>query len=154
MESKMKSRKTKTATTKMWANDANCKELLKYLKAMQKAAQTKAGKESGSNDLPRTVQVTTEYLNALRKAVGQLIDPETAEVNWWHVEMIDPYGDHEYIPPHFQCTGRAHFARAPGTDVWIDSEDLPEATNKRLCEIHSSRSGQTAAKMKSRQRNR
>ena len=38
----MKSRKTETATKKMWANDANCKELLKYLKAMQKAAQTKA----------------------------------------------------------------------------------------------------------------
>ena len=150
----MKSRKTKTATKKMWANDANCKELLQYLKAMHKAASTNPTKESGSNDLPKTVQVTTKYLNALRKAVGKLIDPETAEVNWRYAEMIDPYGDYEYIPPHFQCTGRAHFARAPGTDVWIDSEDLPDATIKRLSEIHSSRSGQTAAKMKSRQRNR
>jgi hypothetical protein len=148
----MKSRKTKTATKKMWTSDANFAKLLKYLKAMHKAARTKPSKKTRSNDLPRTVRVTTEYLNALRRAVGQLIDPETADVNWWHVEMIDPYGDHEYIPPHFQCTGRAHFARAPGTDVWIVSEDLPEATHKRLCEIHSSRAAQTAAKMKSRQR--
>jgi hypothetical protein len=139
MESKMKSRKTKIATKKMWTNDANFKELLKYLKAMHKAGRTKPKKKTGSNDLPRTVQVTKEYLNVLRRAVGQLIDPETAEVNWWHVELIDPYGDYAELPPHLQCTGRAHFARAPGTDVWIESGDLPEATHKRLCEIHSSR---------------
>src|SRR6185312_1318957 len=53
--------------------------------------------------------------------------------------MVDPYGDYAELPPHSQCTGRAHFARAPGTDVWIESADLPEATHKRLCEIHSSR---------------
>ena len=96
-------------------------------------------KKTRSNDLPATVEVTVEYLNALRRAVGQLIDPETAEVNWWHVEVIDPYGDYAELPPHYQCTGRGHFARAPGTDVWIASGDLPEGTNKRLCEIHSSR---------------
>jgi hypothetical protein len=146
MESKMKSRKTKKSTEKMWANDVSTAEVVKYLNAMHKAARTKPKKETGSNDLPRTVQVTKEYLNALRRAVGQLIDPETAEVNWWHVELIDPYGDHDYVPPHFQCTGREHFARAPGTDVWIASGDLPEATHKRLCEIHSSRPGQSAAK--------
>jgi hypothetical protein len=99
-----------------------------------------------SNELPRTVEVTKEYLNALRRAVGQLIDPETAEVNWWHVEMVDPYGDYTELPPHSQCTGRAYFARAPGIDVWIESADLPEATVKRLREIHNSRPGQTAAK--------
>ena len=99
----MKSRKTKKSTEKMWANDVSTAEVVKYLNAMHKAARTKPKKETGSNDLPRTVQVTKEYLNALRRAVGQLIDPETADVNWWHVEMIDPYGDHEYIPPHFHA---------------------------------------------------
>ena len=120
----MKSRKTKTATKKMWTSDANFAELLKYLKAMHKAARTKPGKKTRSNDLPTTVEVTVEYLNALRRAVGQL---------------IDPYGDYAELPPHYQCTGREHFARAPGTGVWIASGDLPEATHKRLCEIHSSR---------------
>ena len=135
----MKSRKTKTATKKMWTSDAKFTELLKYLKAMHKAARTKPSKKTRSNDLPKTVEVTVEYLNALRRAVGRLIDPETAEVNWWHVEVIDPYGDYTDLPPHYQCTGREHFARAPGTGVWIASDDLPEATHKRLCEIHSSR---------------
>jgi hypothetical protein len=133
----MKSRKTKTATKKMWTSDPNFTELLKYLKAMYKAARTKPSKKTRSNDLPRTVRVTTEYLNALRRAVGQLIDPETTEVNWWHVEVLDPYGDYAELPPHYQCTGREHFARAPGTDVWIASRDLSEATYKRLCELHS-----------------
>jgi hypothetical protein len=137
MESKMKLRKTKTATKKMCINDVNFNDVLKYLKVMHKAASIKENKKTRSDDLPSTVQVRKEYLNALRKAVGQLIDPETAEVNWWHVEMLDPYGDYAELPPHFQCTGRAHFARAPGTDVWIESADLPEATHKRLCEIHN-----------------
>lgn len=105
------------------------------MKALFKARRAKTNKKTRSNELPRTVEVTTEYLNALRRAVGQLIDPEMAEVNWWHVEMADPYGDYAELPPHFQCTGRAHFARAPGTDVWIELADLPDATYERLCEI-------------------
>jgi hypothetical protein len=142
MEIKMRSCKRKTPTE----NDVQTAEVVKYVKALLKAARTKTNKKTRSNELARTVEVTTEYLNALRRAVGQLIDPETAEVNWWHVEMLDPYGDYAELPPHSQCTGRAYFARAPGTDVWIESADLPEATVKRLCEIHNSRPGQTAAK--------
>ena len=138
----MRSRKRKTQTE----NDLQTAEVVKYVKALFKAARTKTNKKTRSNELPSTVEVTTEYLHALRRAVGQLIDPETAEVNWWHVEMLDSYGDYAELPPHLQCTGRAHFARAPGTDAWIESADLPEATDKRLCEIHSSRAGQTAAK--------
>jgi hypothetical protein len=141
MEIKMRSCKRKTPTE----NDVQTAEVVKYVKALFKAARTKTNKKTRSNELPRTVEVTKEYLNALRRAVGQLIDPETAEVNWWRVEMVDPYGDYAELPPHSQCTGRAHFARAPGTDVWIESADLPEATHKRLCEIHSSRARQTAA---------
>jgi hypothetical protein len=142
MEIKMRACKRKTPTE----NDVQTAEVVKDVKALLKAARTKTNKKTRSNEPPRTVEVTTEYLNALRRTVGQLIDPETAEVNWCHVEMLDPYGDYAELPPHFQCTGRAYFARAPGTDVWIESADMPEATHKRLCEIHSSRAGQTAAK--------
>ena len=142
MVSKMKLRKTKPATKKTQTSDKPSAQVrLEYLKTLDEEVRTKPNKKRIS-----TVEVTVDYLNALRKAVGQLIDPETAEVNWWHVEMLDPYGDYAELPPHFQCTGRAHFARAPGTDVWIESADLPEATHKRLCEIHSSRPGQSAAK--------
>jgi hypothetical protein len=139
---KMRLRMRKTQTE----NDLQTAEVVKYVKALFKATRANTNKKTCSNELPRTVEVTTEYLDALRRAVGQLIDPETAEVNWWHVQMADPYGDYAELPPHSQCTGRAHFARAPGTDVWIESADLPEATCKRLCEIHSSRARKTAAK--------
>lgn len=138
----MRSRKRKTQIE----SDLQIAEVVKYVKALFKAARTKTNKKARSDELPRTVEVTTEYLNALRSAVGQLIDPETAEVNWWYVEMLDPYGDYAELPPHFQCTGRAHFARAPGTDVWIESAHLPKATVKRLCKIHSPRAGKIAAK--------
>jgi hypothetical protein len=105
---------------------------VEYLRALHRAIGRRT-------DNGPTVKVPVKYLRALRRAVGWLIDPETAEVNWWHVEVIDPYGDYTDLPPHYQCTGREHFARAPGTGVWIASGDLPEATHKRLCEIHSSR---------------
>ena len=87
----MRSCKRKTPTE----NDVQTAEVVKYVKALLKAARTKTNKKTRSSELPRTVEVTTEYLNALRRAVGQLIDPETAEVNWRHVGMLDPYGDYE-----------------------------------------------------------
>jgi hypothetical protein len=135
----MKSNNTKTLMKKKRTNEESIvvEGVLKFLKALRKVARAKANKRTRSNDLPSTVKVSVKYLRALRRAVGQLIDPETADVNWWHVDLIDPYGDHEYLPPQLQCTGREHFARAPGTDVWIACGDLPEATYKRLSEIHS-----------------
>lgn len=92
----MRSCKRKTPTE----NDVQTAEVVKYVKALLKAARTKTNKKTRSSELPRTVEVTTEYLNALRRAVGQRIDPETAEVNWRHVEMLDPYGDYAELPPH------------------------------------------------------
>jgi hypothetical protein len=82
----------------------------------------------------RTLEVSEEYLNALRKAVGRLIDPETAETTGLHAYVIDPYGDYPDLPPECQCIGKVGFARAPGTDVWIADQDLPAATYKRLVE--------------------
>ena len=38
----------------------------------------------------RTVEVTLEYLDALRKAVGRQINPETAEVFWTYAQTLDP----------------------------------------------------------------
>jgi len=46
----------------------------------------------------RTVEVTAEYLDALRKAVGLQINPETAEVAWTFANTFDPYGDDPNLP--------------------------------------------------------
>jgi hypothetical protein len=42
-----------------------------------------------------TIEVTKKYLDALRKAVGLHIDPDTAEVEWTYSYTVDPYG---YFP--------------------------------------------------------
>jgi hypothetical protein len=33
-------------------------------------------------------------------------------------------------PPELACSVREYFARAPGSDVWVAFDDLPEATVK------------------------
>ena len=68
-----------------------------------------------------------EYLDALRKAVGLQIDPETAEVEW------------TYAQEEYQQVGREYFARSPGSDVWVWFGDLPEATQTALWEKHRSK---------------
>jgi hypothetical protein len=86
-----------------------------------------------------TVEVTAEYLRALRKAVGLHIDPETAEVMWDYALTLDPYGDNRDLPEECQQVGREYFARSPGSDVWIDFGDLPQRTRDALWEKHESK---------------
>jgi hypothetical protein len=81
---------------------------------------------------PDTIEVSVEYLDALRKAAGLAIDPKTAEVMWWYAQTLDPYGDYPSIPDECDQVGRAYFARAPGSDVWINFFDLPQATEDAL----------------------
>src|SRR6266699_3201172 len=86
-----------------------------------------------SKDVP-TVEVTVKYLRALRKTVGLQIDPETAEVEWVYAQTLDPYGDDPDLPEECQQVGREYFARSPGSDVWINFRDLPEAPRTMLWE--------------------
>jgi hypothetical protein len=65
-----------------------------------------------------------------RRQVGLTIDPATAETTFWWADMNDPYHilDEKY---HEGQSGREYFARNPG-GVWVDFNDLPEATRKAL----------------------
>jgi len=85
-----------------------------------------------------TVTVTAKYLDALRKAAGLHIDPETAIVNWEYRYTCDPYGDHPDLPT-YQQIGREYFARSPESNVWVLFEDLPDATHDALWENHKRR---------------
>jgi hypothetical protein len=80
----------------------------------------------------RMIPVLAEYLRALRREAGRVIDPETAEVGTkvWR-EVLNPYGD-DPVPPEFQCVGSTFFVRRPGSDVWIEVGDLPEDTWKKI----------------------
>jgi hypothetical protein len=84
------------------------------------------------------VTVTWKFLKALLQVAGQQIDPETAEVDWDYAEVLDPYG---LFPPEeqYSCVGRAYFARAPGSNVWVEFGDLPDATRESLWRRHSSK---------------
>ena len=63
---------------------------------------------------------------------GRMIDPETAEVTWAYRQIIDPYGVISDLPEECDCVGRVHFARAPGSDIWVWFGDLPEDVVKKL----------------------
>jgi hypothetical protein len=86
-----------------------------------------------------TVGVTVKYLDALRKAVGLQMDPETAEVEWIYAQTLNPYGDDLDLPEEYQQVGREYFARSPGSDLWINFGHLPEATQTKLWEKHKSK---------------
>jgi hypothetical protein len=73
---------------------------------------------------------------AIRKEAGLKIDPETAEVEWTYGNIGDPYGV-KALPE--DCIGRIYFARSPGSDVWVDFDDLPDATRDALWDKHKSK---------------
>jgi hypothetical protein len=87
----------------------------------------------------RTVEVTVKYLDALRRAVGLQIDPETAEVEWTYALTLDPYGDDPDLPEEYWTVGREYFALSPGSGVWVWFGDLPDATRSALWEKHKSK---------------
>ena len=40
----------------------------------------------------RTLDEDTKAWLAIRKEAAKTIDPATAEVTWWHRQVVDPYG--------------------------------------------------------------
>lgn len=69
---------------------------------------------------------------AMRKEAGTQIDPETAEVEGWYAQTLDPYGVCPCVPEELGQVGREYFARSPESDIWVEFSDLPEATVERL----------------------
>ena len=100
---------------------------------------TKAMRNRRTANSERTVEITVEYLRALRRAVGLHIDPKTAEVEWVYAQVLDPYGDNPDLPEECRQVGRDYFVRSPGSDVWIWFGDLPDATWDRLWKKHKSK---------------
>jgi hypothetical protein len=84
-------------------------------------------------------QITVERWLEIRKEAGLKIDPETAEVEWWYAQTLDPYGVHPELPEEYRQVGREYFARSPGSDIWVEFGDLPKATRDALWEKYKSR---------------
>src|SRR6266702_4755325 len=83
----------------------------------------------------QTSNIPIEEFLAIRKAAGLKIDARSAEVTWCYAQTLDPYGICE-LPEECQQVGREYFARAPGSDIWVCFDDLPQETRKALWEAH------------------
>jgi hypothetical protein len=54
---------------------------------------------------------------------------------------LDPYGvlDEWELLEEFHQVERARFARAPGSDIWVEFGDLPRETRQKLWNRHRSK---------------
>ena len=73
-------------------------------------------------------QISVEEWLAIRKEAGITIDPQTAEVTWKYGYTTDPYGVYADLSDEEKQIGRVYFARAPGSNLWVHYDDLPDAT--------------------------
>jgi hypothetical protein len=89
-------------------------------------------KHSTEKGNTRTVRIRAEVWLALLKIAGHQIDPEKAEVHWSFRQVVDPYGVHSDLQLECDCVGRLYFARSPGSRVWVEFGDLPDATRQAL----------------------
>jgi hypothetical protein len=60
------------------------------------------------------------------------IDPETAEVRYFYVQLMDVYGVHPDLPEELREADHVQFVRRPGSDIWVWWGDLPTATLEKL----------------------
>ena len=70
---------------------------------------------------------TNEWLGVRKKAALK-IDPKTAKVAGFYVQVLDPYGILPFLPGECSQGGCDRFVRAPGSKVWVWFGDLPVAT--------------------------
>lgn len=83
-------------------------------------------------------EMNTETSLEIRRLAASKIDPETAEVDWWYAQTLDPYGVYPDLPDECWQVGREYFACSPGSDIWVWFGDLPEDVRHKLWERHKS----------------
>jgi hypothetical protein len=76
-------------------------------------------------------RVSKEQWCAVRREEGLKIDAETAQVCCKYGSVLDPYGLYD-LTYEEDCIARNYFARTPGSDVWVEFDDLPDAVRYRL----------------------
>jgi hypothetical protein len=92
--------------------------------------------ETAKRSLARSQEAARKFDPDTVKEAARKIDAKTAEVTWWYAQTMDPYGIDDNLPEELQQIGRAYFARAPGSDVWVHFGDLSEAVRDALWEKH------------------
>jgi hypothetical protein len=67
-----------------------------------------------------------------RKEAGFKIDPDTAKLYCIMGDDFDPYWLFSDEPEWPSSAARVSFARAPGSDIWVEFGDLPETTRDAI----------------------
>ena len=78
-------------------------------------------------------QISVEEWLVIRRKAALEIDPKTAEYTWVYGQTLDPYGVYDLLPEEQQIQ-RNHFARSPGSEIWISFGDLPPTVLEALRE--------------------
>lgn len=85
--------------------------------------------QASANDEPK---IGINQWLGIRKDAALQIDPATAEVSWSYGMTMDPYGVEPNLLDELKQIGRLYFARAPGSDIWVNFDDLPDAVCSAL----------------------
>jgi hypothetical protein len=71
-----------------------------------------------------------------RKEAALKIDPATALISRSYVYALNPYGVYSRIPEICKDVFEDYYACAPGSNIWVYSQDLPEDTRCALEKKH------------------
>jgi hypothetical protein len=106
----------------------------RLLAAVRKSLEPPGGWLAHNGRVNRDCISKAEYNRRIeeRRAAGLLIDPSTAEIEWWYAQTDDPYNDGLPLLPQEEQVGREYFARAPGSDIWVWIGHLPAATGDAI----------------------
>jgi hypothetical protein len=91
---------------------------------------------SSMTEMKLVEEMTDEQWLAIRKEAGLMIQPDSAEVDWRYGAIFDPYEIGLDLPEEMRVAGRIYFARSPGSDIWVEFGDLPEAIREALWHKH------------------
>ena len=90
-------------------------------------------------DIPATKKTAREKAEieawlAIRKEEGSRIDPKTAEFFWDYGPDEDPYGvrDRWELPEKFSRSGHQHWARNPGSDIYVHFNHVPDDVREKI----------------------
>ena len=81
------------------------------------------------------MKYNSEKFEQERRTAGRLIDPGTAEMTWHWGQVLDPYGVCDDVPEELDCIGRVYFVRAPDSQIWVSTYDLPDETREKVLEL-------------------
>src|SRR5262249_12131128 len=93
-------------------------------RTMTNAADIRDGLKAGT--------ITVKKFYELMKVEGRKIDARSADIFCKHGQVMDPYGVR--VSEEEDNYGRRYFARALGSDIWVEFNDLPEETSGALWE--------------------